>query len=85
MRVSDVEPARILRLADCATRLGCALRTARWLEVGARLYDRGLEPPAAEILRLIDDLPEDPTLDEAVAAVRRAAGLSSKRSNRHAS
>lgn len=68
----EVEPARILGIAECAARLGCALRTPRWLEVGASLYDRAKEPPAREVLALLDELPTDARLDDAVTALRHA-------------
>ena len=41
----DVEPSRVLGVAECATRLGCALRSARWLEIGARLRSRLVSDP----------------------------------------
>lgn len=70
----EVEPSRVLRVAECAARLGCALRTARWLEVSTGLYDRGFESPSPEILELVDELPYDPHLSDAIAGLRRAAG-----------
>ena len=80
----EVEPSRVLRVAECAARLGCALRTARWLEVSARLHDRVFEPPSQEILTLVDELPNDPHLKDAIAALRRVAGGSSGHSGRRA-
>jgi hypothetical protein len=42
------ERSRIAELAECATRLGTALKSSRWLEAGARLSDRASgEGPSA--------------------------------------
>jgi hypothetical protein len=68
----EVEPARILGIAECSARLGCALRGARWIEIGARLYGRAGEPPSREVLALLDGLPEDRTLEGAIALLRHA-------------
>jgi hypothetical protein len=68
----EVEPARIVGVAECAARLGCALRTARWLEIGAKLYDRAGEAPSRDVLGLLDRLPSDARLGSAVSAVRHA-------------
>ena len=68
----DVEPARIVGLAECAARLGCALLSQRWLDIGTKLYDRAEEPPASDVLALLDDLSSDARLTEAVAALRDA-------------
>ena len=70
----EVEPSRVLRVAECAARLGCALRTARWLEVSARLHDRVFEPPSQEILTLVDELPNDPHLKDAIAEYVKRLG-----------
>ena len=80
----EVEPSRIVRVAECAARLGCALRTARWLEVSARLYDRVFEPPSAEVLVLVDRLPNEPQLSDAIAALRRAGGGSTEHPSQRA-
>ncbi|MEM7138778.1 MAG: FHA domain-containing protein [Myxococcota bacterium] len=80
----SVETHRVVRLAECATRLGCALRTVRWLEVAARLYDRVFEPPSDEMLTLIEPVGDDPELREAVDRLRRVAGQSPDRPSRHA-
>jgi hypothetical protein len=68
----ELEPSRVLGVAECAARLGCALRSARWLEIGARLYGRAGEPPSREVLALIDELPADERLADAMAALRHA-------------
>ena len=68
----ELEPSRILGVAECAARLGCALRSARWLEIGARLYGRAGEPPSREVLALVDELPADARLADAMAALRHA-------------
>jgi hypothetical protein len=68
----DVEPSRVLGVAECATRLGCALRSARWLEIGARLYRSASEPPSREVLALVDELPADALLADAMSALRDA-------------
>lgn len=68
----EVEPERILGLAECSARLGCALRTARWLEIATGLYGRaglGLSP---HVHTLLDELPADPRLADAVHALRHA-------------
>ena len=80
----EVEPSRILRVAECAARLGCAHRTARWLDVSAGLYDRVFEPPSPEILALVDQLPNEPHLTDAIAALRRAAGGPTEHPSLHA-
>ena len=68
----EVEPSRIVGVAECAARLGCALRSTRWLEIAARLYGRGGEPPSREVLALVDELPADARLAEAMSALRHA-------------
>jgi len=67
----EVEPSRVLGVAECAVRLGCALRSARWLQVGARLYVRAGEAPSRDVLALVDELPADARLAEAMIALRR--------------
>ena len=74
----EVERTRVVRVAECAARLGCSLRSPRWLDVGARLYTRAEEAPAAEVLALVDALPTDPRLSDALAALRQA-GSGSRR------
>jgi hypothetical protein len=76
----EVEPPRILGIAECAARLGCALRTPRWLEIGAKLYCCAGEPPSREVLALLDELPTDACLDDAVNALRHA-GPQSRRAS----
>ena len=68
----EVEPSRILAVAECAARLGCTPRSERWLEIGARLYGRAGEPPSREVLALIDELPADARLADAMSALRHA-------------
>ncbi|MGB5701648.1 MAG: FHA domain-containing protein [Polyangiales bacterium] len=68
----EVEPARIIGIAECAARLGCALRTPRWLEISAKLYCRAEVPPSLDLLALLDELPRDARIDDAVSALRRA-------------
>ena len=80
----EVDPSRVLRLAECAARLGCALRTPDWIEVSARLYDRSVEPPSDEILALADALSGEPLLANAVDALRRSAGAIPERPSRRA-
>jgi hypothetical protein len=67
-----VEPSRIVGVAECAARLGCALRSARWLGIGTRLYERAGESPSREVLALADQMPADARLAQAVAALRHA-------------
>jgi hypothetical protein len=68
----DVEPNRVLCVAECAVRLGCALHSARWLDIGARLYGSASEPPSSEVLALVDELPADARLADAMSALRHA-------------
>jgi hypothetical protein len=68
----ELEPSRILGVAECAARLGCALRSARWLEIGARLYGPAGEAPSREVLTLVDELPADARLADAMSALRHA-------------
>ena len=68
----EVEPSRVLRVGECAARLGCALRSARWLEIGARLYGRAGQPPSREVLALVAGLPADPLLADARDSLRHA-------------
>jgi hypothetical protein len=68
----DVEPSRVRGVAESAARLGCALRSARWLDIGARLYGRANEPPSREVLALLDDLPADARLADAMSSLRHA-------------
>lgn len=70
----EVEPARVLGIARCAARLGCALRTARWLEIAAKLYGRAEEAPSHEVLALLDELPADDRLLAAAVSALRHAG-----------
>ncbi|MEM8606476.1 MAG: FHA domain-containing protein [Myxococcota bacterium] len=80
----EVEPDRVLQLAEVGARLGCELRTVRWLEVSARLYARVFEPPSDEILERLAPLASDPSLAEAVEELRRIAAATSDRPSRHA-
>jgi len=68
----EVESGHVIEVAECSTRLGCALRSARWIEVGARLYRRGGEAPSRDVLTLVDELPADAGLDGAISALRHA-------------
>lgn len=68
----EVDSARIVGIAECAARLGCALRTPRWIEVGAKLYGRAEETPSQRVLTMLDGLPTDPRLADAVHALRHA-------------
>jgi len=68
----EVEPSRLVGVAECAARLGCALRTPRWLEVSAELYGTASAAPSRDVLALLDELPTDPRLDDAVSALRHA-------------
>jgi len=74
----DVESGHVIEVAECSTRLGCALRSARWIGIGARLYRRGGEAPSREVLTLVDELPADAGLDGALSALRHA-GLGTRR------
>jgi hypothetical protein len=67
-----VESRHVIEVAECSTRLGCALRSARWIEVGARLYRRGGEAPSRDVLTLVDELPADAGLGGAISALRHA-------------
>jgi len=66
----DVEAGHVIEVAECSTRLGCALRSARWIDVGARLYRRGGEAPSRDVLSLVDELPTDAGLSGAIGALR---------------
>ena len=68
----EIQSSRILGVAECAARLGCALRSARWLEIGARLYGRAGQSPSREVLALVDELPADALLSDAMSALRHA-------------
>ena len=68
----EVEPSRVFGVAECAARLGCALRSARWLDIGSRLYGSSNHSPSREVLALLDDLPADARLAEATSALRKA-------------
>lgn len=68
----DVDPNRVLGVAECAVRLGCALRSARWLDIGSRLYASASEAPSSEVLALVDALPPDARLADAMSALRHA-------------
>ena len=80
----EVEEDRVMQLAEVAARLGCALRTVRWLEVAARLYQRVFEPPSEEVMALIEPLERDKALKKAVAEIKRIAAATSDRPSRHA-
>jgi hypothetical protein len=68
----EVERSWLVGIAECAARLGCALRSARWLQTGARLYGRAGESASRGVLSLIDQLPSDALLADAVSALRHA-------------
>lgn len=68
----EVEPSRILGVAAVAARLGCALRSALWLETAARLHGHAGASPSREVLAWVDELPADPLLTNAVTALRHA-------------
>ena len=68
----DLEPERIRGIAECSARLGCALRTARWLEIATRLYGRAGHGPSRRVLSSLDELPVDSRLADAVHALRHA-------------
>lgn len=70
---AEVGPNHILGIAECATRLGCALQTRRWLEDGARLYAHVQAHPSLEVLGLLDALPTDARLTDVVRLLRQAA------------
>lgn len=67
-----VERRYVADLAECAARLGCFLRSSRWLEVGARLYGRAGETPSIELLALLDRLSAEAGLAHAISLLRRA-------------
>lgn len=67
-----IDEERVIRVAESAARLGCALRTRRWLDVSARLHGRCDTSPSSEILALLDHLPTGSGLDEAAEALRHA-------------
>ncbi len=69
----DVDASRVVRLAECAARLGCALNATRWLEVSLGLYEHALEQPSDEVLECLLALSNEPELQEAVEALRHAA------------
>ena len=67
----DIEPARVLGIAECAVQLGCSLRSARWLGIAAELYERAGLSPSGDVDALLDDLVSDARLAEAAQALRR--------------
>lgn len=69
---AEVEPKRIAGLAECAARLGCALRSPRWMEVAAKLYAKSGERASPEVVALLEALPFEASLVEAVDGLRRA-------------
>ena len=69
-RGDDIDPAHAVGMAECAVRLGCALRTSRWLNNGAKLYERAKSQPSRAVLTRLDALPNDPRLNEAVRRLR---------------
>lgn len=72
-----VERSHIVALGECAARIGCMLRSSRWLQISAKLYGRVGETPSLEVLALIDRLPADVELVEVTSDLRNAG--SSKR------
>lgn len=66
----SIDAEHLIAVAESAARLGCALGTGRWLDVSARLYGRGEGTPSADILGLLDRLPADAPLADAVTALR---------------
>jgi hypothetical protein len=67
-----IDARRVIRVAESAARLGCALRTRRWLDVSTRLHGHCEATPSGEILTLLDRLPTDSGLADAVDALRRS-------------
>jgi hypothetical protein len=72
-RGAEVDSAHVTAIAECAARLGCALRTSRWLEHGAKLYTCAKTRPSRDVLALLDTLPADARLTDAVRRLRHAA------------
>lgn len=68
----EVEPTRVWSLAECAARLGCALRAARWLDVAVKLYGRAEASPSRDVLASVDELPADVRLTDVIHALRHA-------------
>jgi hypothetical protein len=66
----EVEPARIFAVAECAARLGCVLRTERWLQKSVNLYERAASAPSREVLVLLAALEADASLAEALESFR---------------
>jgi hypothetical protein len=69
---TKVEPSHVAALAECATRLGCALRTARWLELALALYRRAGRSPSSNALAILDALPLDSGVGPSATALRNA-------------
>ena len=69
----DVDRAHIVGMAECAVQLGCALRTSRWLDSGAKLYELAKSQPSRAILSRLDALPTDSRLTNAVRRLRHLA------------
>lgn len=69
---ATVEPARVAALAECSTRLGCALRTSRWLELALALYRRADRCPSSHALAALDELTLDSGLGPSATALRNA-------------
>ena len=71
-RGREIDPDRVFRVAESALRLGCALRSAGWIERSGHLYRRFARPPSGDSLALLDALPAEPQLE---GPIRFVAGL----------
>ena len=72
-RGADVAVERVYRIAECAARLGCALRSSHWVRAAAALYARIDAMPSRDVLVLMDSLSLEAGLASALGSVRRSS------------
>ncbi len=72
-RGADIAVERVYRIAECAARLGCALRSGRWVRAAGRLYTRIDAMPSRDVLVLMDSLSSEASLSGALGSVRRSS------------
>lgn len=70
---ADIAIERVYRIAECAARLGCALRSSRWVRAAAGLYSRIDAMPSRDVLVLMDSLSAEASLSSALGSVRRSS------------
>ena len=72
-RGTDIPAERVYAIAECTARLGCALRSSRWVRAAAGLYARIDAAPSRDVLVLMDSASPDARLSNELAQLRRSS------------